>query len=79
MQIWIYFDPGSGGDGFANLLERSRTITPFDQNDRPWRIDRFVDNCPKFWAPTVDTNGCFRTGRPFNTKDNKLNQNYIEY
>jgi hypothetical protein len=79
MQIWIYFDPGSGGDGFANLLERSRTITPFDQNDRPWRIDRFVDNCPKFWAPTVDTNECFRTGRPFNTKDNKLNQNYIEH
>jgi hypothetical protein len=79
MQIWIYFEPGTGGDGFANLLERSRTITPFDQHDRPWRLHRFVDNCPKFWAPTVDTNACFRSGRPFNTKDNKLNQNYVEH
>jgi hypothetical protein len=79
MQIWIYFEPGTGGDGFANLLERSRTITPFDQNDRLWRLHRFVDNCPKFWAPTVDTNACFRTGHPFYTKDNKLTQNYVEH
>jgi len=79
MQIWIYFEPGAGGDGFANLLERSRTITTFDQNDRPWRIHRFVDNCPKFWSPTVDQNKCFRTGQPFYTKNNKLNQNYVDH
>ena len=79
MQIWIYFQAGVGGDGFANLLERSQTITSFDQHDRPWRLHRFVDNCPKFWAPTVDKNGCFRTGHPFNSKNNTLNQNYVDH
>ena len=78
MQIWIYFNPGAGGDGFANLLERSRTITPVDQNDRSWRIHRFVDNIPKFWSPTVDQNKCFRTGYPFKTQTNRLNQKYVD-
>jgi len=82
MQFWIYFRPGSGGDGFANLLEQSRNIQPFDLADtgqKSWRLHRFVDNQPKFYAPDVDSRGCFRKLRiPFSTSNNKLNKWYVD-
>ena len=80
MQIWIYFQPGVGGDGFANLLERAHQVKRFDINQPYWRIHRFVDNLPKFYAPTVDAKECFRR-LPlirFDSKDNYLMESYVD-
>jgi hypothetical protein len=52
MIVWVCFVGGSGGDGFANLLEHAsnaRTIDGLDQ----WRIHRYVDNKVKFYAPNL--------------------------
>jgi hypothetical protein len=78
MQIWIYFQPGVGGDGFASLLERAKHVVRFDDYKLAWRIHRFVDNHPKFYAPAIDAKGCFR--RPlirFDSKDNYLMESYV--
>ena len=32
MQIWIYFEPGAGGDGIANLLEHSNNVSTVVSN-----------------------------------------------
>ena len=37
MQYWIFFEGGVGGDGFANLLEHAKNVTPSD-NELTWRI-----------------------------------------
>jgi hypothetical protein len=37
MQYWIIFQPGVGGDGFANLLEHANNVFPADGKDM-WRI-----------------------------------------
>jgi hypothetical protein len=77
MQIWIYFSAGAGGDGFANLLEHCDSVTPVDRHLH-WRIHRRVDNKVKFYAPTIDEQGCFRRSSRFNTSTNKLTQSYID-
>lgn len=80
MQIWIYFQPGAGGDGFANLIEQCKQITKFDDHCSPWRIHRFVDNQPKFFAPAIDLNHHFRQhpeGR-FSLQNNELVQSYVD-
>jgi len=78
MQIWIYFRPGVGGDGFASLLERSHQIERFDDHELDWRIHRFVDNHPKFYAPEIDAKGCFRWPLiRFDSKDNCLLESYV--
>jgi hypothetical protein len=56
MIVWIFFRPGSGGDGFANLLEQSTNVVPLDGN-KQWRIHRYVDSRVKFWAPDLCANG----------------------
>jgi len=82
MQIWFFFNPGVGGDGVANLFERSTNVVSFDATtENPidyWRVHRFVDGSPKFYAPTPDVNGCFRTGQSFNQSSNKLNHGYAQ-
>ena len=85
MQIWIYFLPGTGGDGIANLLEHSQNVTTIDHNlcvhatpnMQFWRVDRFVDNQPKFWAPTIDQLHCFRQNQKFDKTKNYLSNSYI--
>lgn len=52
MIVWVFFQPGSGGDGFANLLEQSLNVVPLDGN-KQWRIHRYVDSKVKFWAPNL--------------------------
>jgi len=52
MIVWIFFSPGVGGDGFANLLEHSTNAVTIDKN-KQWRIHRYVDFKVKFWAPTL--------------------------
>ena len=37
MQFWIFFEPGVGGDGFANLLEHANNIVSAD-GEQNWRI-----------------------------------------
>lgn len=86
MQIWIYFAPGTGGDGIANLLEHSTNINTIDHNTcihatpkiQYWRVDRFVDNRPKFWTPQFDKLCCFRQNQRFNSDTNSLSQVYID-
>jgi len=56
MIVWIFFESGSGGDGFANLLEQSSNVVPLDGN-KQWRIHRYVDSKAKFWAPNLQNNG----------------------
>jgi hypothetical protein len=55
MLIWIFFQPGVGGDGFANLLEHSANAVTIDSN-KQWRIDKYVNNRAKFWAPNLNNN-----------------------
>jgi hypothetical protein len=52
MIVWIFFSPGAGGDGFANLLEQSTSVVTLD-GSKSWRIHRYVDGQAKFWAPTL--------------------------
>lgn len=79
MQIWIYFQPGVGGDGFANLLEQSGSVTKYDGFQYQWRIHRRVDNQTKFFAPAIDKNHCFRsTVSKFDNSNNNLHQSYID-
>ena len=79
MQIWIYFLPGAGGDGFANLLEHADNVETLDSDQDPkrWRIHRFVDDQPKFYANPIDNLRCFRNDRPFLAAENHLRPNYV--
>lgn len=79
MQIWIYFLPGAGGDGLANLLEQAQNVETVDSDSDPkrWRVHRYVDNQPKFYASYPDSSRCFRNNRPFLLSDNKLRSNYV--
>ena len=81
MQIWIYFVPGAGGDGFANLVEQCPQISRFDAHPHHWRIHRFVDDLPKFWAPVIDSNHYFRymPKQPFDLQNNQLVPLYVEF
>ena len=38
MQYWIFFVGGTGGDGFANLLEHADNIQPVDAKEKKWRV-----------------------------------------
>lgn len=78
MQLWIYFQAGAGGDGVANLFERSDNVTPIDGVVDYWRIHRIVDGSVKFYAPTIDIHGCFRFNQPFKTSNNRLTDGYID-
>jgi hypothetical protein len=79
MQIWIYFLPGAGGDGLANLLEYADNVETIDSDQDPkrWRVHRFVDNQPKFYANAIDNIRCFRNNRPFLSAENQLRSNYV--
>lgn len=87
MQIWIYFKPGTGGDGIANLFEHSDNVTTIDHREcihatpdrQYWRVHRFVDNRPKFWAPKfwVPDTDSFEQGRRFDSTLNKLSDTYL--
>ena len=46
MQVWLFFEPGTGGDGLANLLERSSGSVPIDGETGFWRVHRIVDGIP---------------------------------
>lgn len=78
MQLWLFFYAGSGGDGIANLFERSNNVTPIDKIKNYWRVHRIVDNSIKFFAPAPDQNYCFRSKRPFKLSENQLNPQYLE-
>jgi len=78
MQVWIYFQPGVGGDGIANLLEKSQTVVSIDSNPPVWRLHRYVDGELKFWAPAIDQLHCFRRDQPFEVSNNSLSYRYME-
>lgn len=78
MQVWIYFQPGVGGDGIANLLEKAQTVVSIDSNPPVWRLHRYVDGELKFWAPAIDKLHCFRRNQPFVVSDNVLSHRYVE-
>jgi hypothetical protein len=76
MQLWLFFIPGAGGDGLANLLERATNVTPVDREKSWWRVHRIVNGATKFYAPTIDKLGCFRNRQPFKQHTNFLLDNY---
>lgn len=78
MQIWIYFSSGTGGDGLANLLEKSNKVDIIDDYEPPWRIHHFVDGQPKFWAPAPDRLYCFRNNMPFCLTNNQFTHRYLD-
>jgi hypothetical protein len=78
MQIWLFFQAGAGGDGVANLLERSKNVTPLDGETGYWRIHRIVDGSVKFYAPTIDKFGCFRHSQVFDQSVNELDSRYVD-
>jgi hypothetical protein len=79
-QIWIFFAPGVGGDGLANLLEQCGDvhIWAHDSTQPVWRVHRVVDDQVKFWAPAVDQQHCFRNGRSFELASNQLAEAYVQ-
>lgn len=77
MQIWLFFVPGAGGDGIANLLEHAVNVTPIDGNKDWWRVHRIVNGSTKFYAPNIDLLGCFRHGQPFDSEKNTLLDQYV--
>jgi len=52
MIVWVFFQPGVGGDGVANLLEHSSNAVSLD-GKVTWRIHRYVNSKVKFWAPNL--------------------------
>jgi hypothetical protein len=52
MIVWVFFEAGAGGDGFANLLEHSLNVVSID-GEKQWRVHRYVDSKVKFWAPNL--------------------------
>jgi hypothetical protein len=78
MQIWLFFQAGAGGDGVANLLERSKNVTPLDGETGYWRIHRIVDGSVKFYAPTIDKFDCFRHNKAFDQSINQLDNRYVD-
>jgi hypothetical protein len=70
MIVWIFFPAGAGGDGFANLLEQSSNVVALDQN-KHWRVHRYVNSQAKFWAPTLGN-----TEKRINTIDQLNNQQF---
>lgn len=81
MQIWIFFIAGAGGDGIANLLEKTSNAVTLDNDDKHhWRVHRWVNNAPKFWAPNLDALGCFRSNpmQPFYNHNNSLKDRYLD-
>jgi hypothetical protein len=77
MQIWLFFQAGTGGDGIANLFERSSNIESIDQVNDHWRIHRIVNGKIKFYAPTIDMLECFRNCQFFDQEHNRLTDEYI--
>ena len=77
MQIWFFFDAGTGGDGIANLFERSSNVTSIDGLINYWRVHRIVDKKIKFYAANPDVNGCFRSVEHFDNKKNQLDPGYV--
>lgn len=75
MQIWIHYLPGAGGDGFCNLLEHTNEVLPLDRALK-WRVHRYVDDQVKFWAPTVDHDGTFRSNKSFDLSCDLLTDDY---
>lgn len=76
MQIWIFF-AGSSGDGFANLLEHATNARTID-NQKLWRINKYVDYQARFWSPAPDRDQCFRYSQRFNCATNQLLPKYLE-
>jgi hypothetical protein len=85
MQIWVFFEDGAGGDSFANLLENADNVEALD-DQKSWRIHRYVDYKPKFWMPCPDQNHCFTnlnksardTGYAFYKSSNALSERYVD-
>jgi hypothetical protein len=77
MQIWFFFDAGTGGDGIANLFERSSNVTSINGLINYWRVHRIVDKKIKFYAVNPDVNGCFRSVEPFDKEKNQLDPGYV--
>lgn len=84
MQLWIFFIPGSGGDSIANLFEQAQDFHSLDEHPKgEWRIHRYVNQQPKFWAPMIDSEdiGAFRYKHdkvPFDSKTNQLSNRYLK-
>jgi hypothetical protein len=49
MQYWIIYQPGVGGDGFANLIEHASNVCPAD-GVLEWREHYRVDGRIKFYS-----------------------------
>jgi hypothetical protein len=76
MQLWVFFEPGVGGDGLCNLLEQSTDCNSLAAI-KQWRPHRYVDGDLKFWMPTPDVNHCFRKAAPFKQHKNQFHNNYV--
>lgn len=76
MQFWIFYEHGTGGDGFSNLLEHAENISPADGNT-DWKIDFNENGIVKFFGANWAEDPI-----PFRYKDSKgdlsrLNLTYV--
>lgn len=78
MQIWLFFEAGTGGDGIANLIEHAPQMRTLDVGKPQWRVHRIVDGAVKFFAPAIDRKHCFRNGKPFDQTNNSLSLDYLD-
>lgn len=78
MQIWVVFLPGTGGDSLANLFEQAKNVHTIDDQDKNWRLHRYVNNLPKFFYPRIDKQGRFRKNIVYKKSSfNPLRASYI--
>jgi hypothetical protein len=71
MQYHVVFLPGTGGDGFVNLLEHANNVYTSDGEDVIWRIHKQTDSFIKFYSPNW-TKMQYKPFRGMTTPDSKF-------
>jgi hypothetical protein len=82
MQYRVIFLPGTGGDGFINLLEQADNITPADgrgkvKDGNGWRKHKMFNGLLKFSGPRWIM-GTFTPFRAVKVADYTINPFYID-
>jgi len=84
MQYRVIFFPGTGGDGFINLLEKAKNIVTADGEPKfmsdgspLWREDEIVDGHLKFYGPKWTTSN-LTPFRDYGVTNYEINPFYMD-
>lgn len=77
MQYWIFYSPGVGGDGFANLLEHAHGMHVVDGSRLRWKIDHRITDVVKFYDSNWSYDGFTPLRKPnLDYSDTVLRETY---